>query len=158
MAEIDKIIGKIPEALRREEAIKMAREWIKTEEDRTSPLSPVATAACHFIMSAVPNARDDINRFNQELGTDYPSGDIIMAGALLAAALAYRKMILEKHPEVAIELGHMLFVANHVKDQVAESVLAVLNNKVHETGVVNFKNGGISLAIERSGDKDNDKR
>lgn len=146
--ETDKIVGEIPESLRYDEAIAAMREKLK-DDPKTDPHSAVATAACCFLMQGCDLAREDLRRFNAAIGGNYPVGDAVMVGALLAAASALSQHLIARDPTYMLVLPHIADVAERVTSQVASALEKVRSGKLKHTGVIS-DGVEMTVAIHRS--------
>lgn len=156
MSNTEKIIGDIPESLRYDEAIAAIKEKLR-DDPKDDPFSAVSTAGCSLLQIGIQNARDEIKRFNAAIGGDYPHGDIVMVGALMAAAAALSTSIMKRDPDAAIPIFAIGEVAKMCARRVHDSFEMLADSKL-QTGVFTHKDGNISVAINFSNfEKPNDK-
>lgn len=143
----NKMTSDIPEEMRREETIKVLKERLEGDS-KDDPFSAVATMACS-IMQLLPRAKKDLDLLSKEVGGNYPSGDIVAVGALLAAHYAFGLMILKRDPSTAMTLGMMRVIAERVAPRVAESMTVLWTKELDGSQVVSDDGGIMAIAIHR---------
>jgi len=135
--DINKLTSEIPDSLKLEEAITRVKELLHGKDTRANVAGSMATMAANLIPYCLPYLTSVIEQMNQQLGAEYPHGDIIKAGALFAAAQALVRIIIKQDPQTAIHLAMMMAMANDIEAYVAEQLM----NLPDDIGVRESKDG-----------------